>query len=238
MKTIKIAHLYYDILNLYGENGNVRYLKRQLEEQDINVEVHFLSMEDKIDFKKYDIFYIGAGTDANKEIVLENILKYKEDIKKAVESNKYFIVTGNAYDLFGKGIQKLDGSFVEGLNIFDYTSTEEEFRIIEDQYYSCDFIDSKILGFQNRSSVSNSNGDALFKVIKGTGSSPATNNEGIHYNNFYGTYLVGPILVRNPYLTDYLVEKICNENKIKYTTPNKDTLSYKAYHEFIKNFYS
>jgi len=92
MKTIKIAHLYYDIMNLYGENGNVRFLKRKLEEIDIKTEVHFLSIEDEINFSKYDFFYIGSGTDNNKEIVLHNILKYKNDIKKAIK-NKKFIKT-------------------------------------------------------------------------------------------------------------------------------------------------
>ena len=62
MKTIKIAHLYYDLMNLYGENGNVRYLKKKLEDQDVEVKVYFLSVDDEIDFSKYDIYYIGTGS--------------------------------------------------------------------------------------------------------------------------------------------------------------------------------
>lgn len=238
MKTFKIAHLYYDILNLYGENGNVRFLKKKLEEQNLNVEVYFLSMEDKIDFKKYDFYYIGAGTENNKEIVLDNLLKYKDQISEAIERGKYFLVTGNAYDLFGSHINKLDGTKKEALNIFDYTTTEEEFRIIEDQYYSCDLIEEKILGFQNRSTISTPTGDSLFTVIEGSGSAPNVITEGTLYKNFFGTYLVGPLLVRNPHFTDYLVEKICQENKLEYQKPNTNNISYKAYHEFIKNFYS
>ncbi len=238
MKTIKIAHLYYDIMNLYGENGNVRFLKSKLEEQDIKVDIYFLSLEDKIDFTKYDIFYIGSGTDNNKKLVLENILKYKDDIENAISQNKFFFITGNSYDLFGQGIKKQDNSFIDGLKIFEYTTTEEDFRIIEDQYYSTDLIDYNILGFQNRISVSSATGDSLFKVIKGTGSAPNINTEGTLYNNFYGTYLLGPLLVRNPYLTDYFVKKICEANQITYKKVDTNNVSYKAYHEFIKNFYS
>ena len=51
MKTFKIAHLYYDLMNLYGENGNLRYLKKRLEEQGLDVSIEFLSIDDKIDFK-------------------------------------------------------------------------------------------------------------------------------------------------------------------------------------------
>ena len=66
MKKIKIAHLYYDLMNLYGENGNVRYLKKKLEEQDFEVSVHFLTVAEDIDFTKYDIYYMGMGSDDNK----------------------------------------------------------------------------------------------------------------------------------------------------------------------------
>ena len=76
MKTFKIAHLYYDLMNLYGENGNIRYLKNRLEEQDINVEVSFLSIEDEIDFNKYDMYYIGSGSEENQLLVLNDLLKY------------------------------------------------------------------------------------------------------------------------------------------------------------------
>ena len=58
-KIIKIAHLYYDLLNLYGESGNVMALKRFIERVNIETEVHFLTIGDKIDFSKYDIFFIG-----------------------------------------------------------------------------------------------------------------------------------------------------------------------------------
>ena len=72
-------------------------------------------------------------------------------------------------------------------------------------------IKNKIIGFQNRSSVMiNVKEDSLFKVLKGTGYKPDEMIEGIHYNNFYGTYLLGPILVRNPYFTDYIVKSICD----------------------------
>ena len=95
MKKFKIAHLYYDLMNLYGENGNIRYLVKCLEEQGIEVEVHFLSMEDKIDFTKYDFYYIGMGSEENKMIILDNIMKYKDDIKELkthAEITKFFIV--------------------------------------------------------------------------------------------------------------------------------------------------
>ena len=85
---IKIAHLYYDLMNLYGENGNVRFLKRQLEEQDITTEVHFLSIEDDIKFDKYDVFYIGTGSESNQRLVLNHLMKYKKEIQAAIADER------------------------------------------------------------------------------------------------------------------------------------------------------
>lgn len=237
MKKIKIAHLYYDLMNLYGENGNVRFLKRKLEDQGITTEVHFLSMEDEIDFQKYDFYYIGTGSEENKEIVLQDILKYKEDIRTAIDDGKFFLVTGNSVDLFGKKMHKMNGQVLEALASFGYSVHEEEFRIVGEQYYQCDLIPHNIIGFQNRSFVMDDNGDHLFSVIQGTGYRPNIAFEGIHDNHFYGTYLLGPLLVRNPYFTDYIVEELCIEKQIEYQKPDTSAVSYKAYHEYLKNFY-
>lgn len=239
MKKIKIAHLYYDLMNLYGENGNVRYLVRCLEDQGIATEVHFLSMDDKIDFKKYDFYYIGMGSEDNKMIVLDNIMQYKDDIKEAVENSKYFLVTGNAIDLFGEHIITLDNDIIPTLDLFDYKIKEEDFRIVGEQYYNInlDLDKKKILGFQNRNTVLElDNTENLFNVLKGTGCKPDSNVEGVKYNNFYGTYVLGPILVRNPYFTDYIVKDICKSLNVKYKKNTKG-MAYRAYDEYIKNFH-
>ena len=96
--TIKIAHLYYDLMNLYGENANIRALKAAFERQNVNVEIHFLTIGDEINFNDYDIFYIGCGTEKYQLLVLEDLKKYKLDIKKSIDNNKYFFMTGNALE--------------------------------------------------------------------------------------------------------------------------------------------
>lgn len=240
MKKIKIAHLYYDLMNLYGENGNIRFLKKKLEEQDLSVSVHFLSIDDDIDYTNYDIFYIGCGNDENKHVVLDNMLKDKESITEAIKSNKLFLVTGNALDLFGKKITSLDGSERNALSVFNYEINEEEFRIVGEQNYDTKLIKEKIIGFQNRNSVLINDvkaNNTLFKVNSGNGNKPNDQEEGIHEYNFYGTYLLGPILVRNPHFTDYLVKEICKNQNVKYKKTDKNDVSYKAYTEYLNNFH-
>lgn len=237
MKKIRIAHLYYDLMNLYGENGNVRYLQKKLEEQGFAAEVYFLTVDDDIDFDKYDFYYMGMGSDDNKLIVLEDILKYKKQIKNAINNGKYFLVTGNSIELFGEGIINLSNEFIVALETFKYQVREEEFRIVGEQYYESNLIKERIIGFQNRNSVIiNCKEGKLFKVLKGTGYKPNENIEGISYNNFFGTYLLGPILVRNPYFTDVLVKRLCDERGVDYIS-RCDEVAYKAYNENLKNFY-
>lgn len=236
MKTIKIAHLYYDLMNLYGENGNTRVLCKKLVDQGLKVEVHFLSIDDNIDFSKYDIFYIGSGSEENASLVLEHLKNYQSDLKKAINEGKFFIVTGNALELFGTKIINLDDSSTPTLGIFDYECKVTDFRIIGEQVFTCPLIKEKVIGFQNRNTVINDYPHNLFDVITGTGYKPKVMQEGILEKHFYGTYLLGPLLVRNPYLLDKIVKEIITSFALEYKENKKNDVSYKAYHEYIKNF--
>ncbi len=223
MKTIKIAHLYYDLMNYYGEQGNVLALKTAIEYAGFKVNIKTLSVDDEIDFEKYDIFYMGMGTKRNQEIVRKDILKYKDKIENVIDK-KMFIMTGNSYELFGK---KIDDKKCLGIFNFESRTTD---RIVGEQVLKCDIIKETIIGFQNRFSSNNIKDDFLFEVIKGTGNDLESKVEGIHKNNFFGTYLLGPILIRNPYFKDALLKYI-GIDKV-----NTKLVDYKAYHEYLKNF--
>lgn len=223
MKTIKIAHLYYDLMNYYGEQGNVLALKTAIEYAGFKVNVKTLSVDDEIDFEKYDIFYMGMGTKRNQEIVRKDILKYKDKIENVIDK-KMFIMTGNSYELFGK---KIDDKKCLGVFNFESKTTD---RIVGEQVFKSDIIKETIIGFQNRFSSNNIKDDFLFEVIKGTGNDLESKVEGIHKNNFFGTYLLGPILIRNPYFKDALLKYI-GIDKV-----NTKLVDYKAYHEYLKNF--
>ena len=85
---ITIAYLYYDLLNLYGESGNIKALKKSLEEQGVRVSIHFLTLDDDLDFSKYDFVYMGAGTENNQNLILPHLMKYREDIQQQIEGEK------------------------------------------------------------------------------------------------------------------------------------------------------
>lgn len=227
-KTIKIAHLYYDLMNLYGETGNIKALKKFIERQGEEAEIHFLTIDDDIDFMAYDFYYIGAGSESNQRIVLEDLMKYKDDVKSAIEKGKMFLATGNTMELFGQKIKLQSGEDIPCLGVFDYQACEQEKRLVSEIRYIYENLPEgkgrDILGFKNCSCNILHNKNRMFGF---------PNN--INYKNFYGMDFVGPVLIRNPYFTDMLLKKIFESKKMNYKEDDS-SIEYKAYHEYLRLF--
>ena len=221
--TLYIAHLYYDLMNLYGENGNIKSIKYLLESQKIKVIIDNISLNDNIDFNKYDLIVIGCGTYNNLKLSLNHLKKYKKDINEYIESNKFILATGNSIELFG---QKIDE--IEALKIFNYNSKKLDKRIVGDCITTTNLIKTKIIGFQNRESYIDEITNNLFK----------DKDIGIKYKNFYGTYLLGPILIRNPEFAKYFVNELIKRKNKNYKIKKYDlSLEKKAYNEYFKTYY-
>ena len=128
---MNIGYIYYDLLNLYGDDGNIKALKQRLTNQGVKVNIDYISLGDIINFAKYDIVYIGSGTDDNLLIALDYLKEYKSDIKRYINGNKFFLATGNSVELFGKYIQKGEEK-IEALDILNYyTEYNDSTDIIE-----------------------------------------------------------------------------------------------------------
>ncbi len=217
---ITIGHLYYDLMNLYGEIGNIKVLTYHLKNQGIKVNIKNLSIDDNINFDELDLIYIGSGTNNNQLLVLNDILKYKEDIHKYYNDNKFFLITGNAIELFGEQIIDIDNNVHEGLKLFDYYTKENKKRIVNEVYIPSLFTKENILGFNNHF------GSIYKDNIK-------LDNDFIFNNNFYGTYTLG-LLPRNPSFTKYFIKQlIINKNKKFKIKDFNFKLDKKAYTDFI-----
>jgi len=224
---IKIAHIYYDLMNLYGESGNIKILKKYLEEQGVKVSVQFLTVGDDMNFKDYDFIFIGAGTERNQKIALKDLKRYSKDIKEAIEEGKHFLLTGNAYEMLGSSITDAEGKVYKALEVYQFASEEQKDRIVGNIYYHAPFLKETIIGFENRSSSNNY--DGYFDASDGT-------KEGIYDKNVIGTYMIGPILVKNPPLLKKIVTELMKEKGGKAKFDTKKTLEEKAYLNFIEKF--
>ena len=114
---INILHWYYDLLNLYGEYGNVLIMKKHLEDQGYEVEIDKKSVGDEIDFEKYSFIYMGCGTEKNLDFVLEDIKKHVIEINYALENKKVFLCTSSDFGVqmdSGKADPSADALFWTG----------------------------------------------------------------------------------------------------------------------------
>lgn len=235
---ITIAHLYYDLLNLYGESGNVKALKMALESIGAQVTIKLLTTDDELDFTQYDFVYLGMGTEENQMFILKHLLSYKEDIKKAMEKGTYFLATGNAIELFGKYIVTQENKKVKTLQIFPYTTKLEKFRMVDEVFATTNLVPSPILGFQNQFGVIMDSKKPIFTMKRGIGSYPNSKTEGYQDKNFFGTYFIGPLLVRNPELLEYFCKMLCEKKGLKFNLKNCNlTLEKKAHQTFLENYY-
>lgn len=234
---ITIGHLFYDLLNLYGENGNVLALEKALGSQGIEVEIKNLSIDNEPwNLDELDVVYVGAGTEQNQLLALATLMNYKDEINQMILNNKLFICTGNSIELFGKQINH-DENIIETLNIFEYTTKRTSKRIVSECVFNYNELKDKILGFENHQGEIIGIKEPLFTVEIGYGSMTNSMLEGFRHNNFFGTYLIGPLLVRNP----KLLEKICKELILsKYNSFNfKEfnlTLEQAAHDKFISKY--
>jgi CobQ-like glutamine amidotransferase family enzyme len=207
---IRLEVLYPEYMNLYGDRGNIRYLQECIP----NLEIIYTELNDKPAFlkKKIDILYMGPTTENNQEEIAALLLPYKDKIKSLIDNGTIILAIGNALEYFGKYIEKLDGKRIKCLGLYNvYTNRIENLRHNENCLGM--FNDITIVGFKNQMSHLYGKDKHKFLDMKvGSGRNKDVMVEGLMENNFIGTYLLGPILPLNPYLTKYLLDKLKLKN--------------------------
>ncbi len=199
---MKILHLFHDLMNLYGEYANTLALQRALSEKGKAAEIERLSVDDEFDFSEYDFIYIGSGTEKNQKVALEYLGSCTEQLKSYLDSGKIILATGNSFEMFGKKITDRHGVEHNGLGLFDFTVTEGTERIVED--IAAEFDYNKVIGFINKASRIENVKSPMFVIKQGVGNSDSTPNvEGIQAGSFYGTHIIGPLLIRNRCMAEY-----------------------------------
>ena len=208
---MKIEILFPEFCNLFGDMGNIQYLKKCLPEA-IFVET---SIKDEPAFmsEKVDMIYMAPMTERGQIKVIEKLKPYKEKIEELIKNNTVFLFVGNALETLGKYIEIEDGSKIEALNIFDIYAK----RDINNRRSSLllgMYEDIEMVGFKSQFTTlyGDNTKDYFVQVQMGEGINENTNLEGIKKNNFIGTYIIGPILVLNPLFTKKFLEMLGVEN--------------------------
>ncbi len=203
---VKILHLYPDLLNLYGDKGNIECMRKRLMWRGIDAEVVTYTSEDTgFDLSDIDIVFIGGGSDREQKIVCNKLLEHKKKLKAYVEDNGVLVAVCGGYQLLGK-YYKLKDETIEGLDILDIFTEQGKKRLIGNIVLKSDIIDEEIVGFENHGGRTYiGKHTPLGKVVYGYGNEEKTGYEGVVYKNVIATYLHGPLLPKNPALCDYIL---------------------------------
>lgn len=222
---LRICHMYPDLLNLYGDRGNVLSLIRRAELRGISVKLVPVSIGDDFNQDDYDIVFLGGGQDAEQNMLRKDLVEVKGPIiKKAIEEGVVFLCICGGYQMLGKYYQEHDGTKINCLGAIDIYTVGEEVRYIQDTIYEAEFLQAgafaddekngvgedagKLYGFENHSGRTYL-GDSvkpMAKVIEGAGNNGKDGYEGAIYNNVYCTYSHGSFLPKNPRMTDHLLQ--------------------------------
>ena len=209
VKPLTIVHLFPELLNLYGDGGNVIALTRRLQWRGLPVEVREIGMGDAMDFSQADIVFIGGGADREQMIVKDAMVARKSELSAYVADGGVLLAVCGGYQFLGHSYA-MDDVVVEGLGVIDMETVRGEGRLIGNAVIQSDICDTPIVGFENHGGRTTLGPDAkpLGRVLGKTfGNNGEDGFEGVHQGNLIGTYLHGPLLPKNPQVADYLIAR-------------------------------
>ncbi|MDR1521400.1 MAG: adenosylcobyric acid synthase [Streptococcaceae bacterium] len=214
---LNICHLYGNLLNTYGDNGNILMLKYFGQKLGVKVNIKIISIDNDFNEKKYDLIFFGGGQDYEQFVVSLDIQKKQKAIKCYVENNGVFLAICGGYQLLGHYYIEACGRKVTGIGVLDhYTLNQNNSRFIGDIEIVNQETGEHYYGFENHQGRTflGKGEQALGQVIKGYGNNGEDQTEGAVYKNVYGSYFHGPFLARNVHFAyQLLIKALYNKYK-------------------------
>ncbi|CAB4861793.1 unannotated protein [freshwater metagenome] len=213
--TLTIEMLYPEIANLHGDNANIEYLARcipkaQVVRTGLNETPAFVS-------GKVDLVYLGPLTEKGQMRAIARLTSFKARIEELIQSGTHFLFTHNAMECLGSRIVNSEMNYdIPGVGIFDFSSDVRMFnRYTGKVMGSFDGVSQPIVGYKSQFSMVSDSPETpgFMTTTRGIGRNTTTHVEGVRVNNFIGTSLIGPVLVMNPHLTEWLVSSLVPSRK-------------------------
>jgi lipid II isoglutaminyl synthase (glutamine-hydrolysing) len=237
---LTIGYLYADLMNIYGDTGNIICLKKRCEWRGIDVSIKEIGIGDKLHLQDADIFFFGGGQDQSQKDVSQDLTKTDkgEVLKKEVERGVPLLSVCGGYQLLGEHYKPFEGPNLAGISLFDAHTESSSDRMIGNLVIESMF--GPLVGFENHSGKTylGKNAKPFGMVIKGFGNNGSDQTEGCIHKNAIGCYMHGSLLPKNPKLADWLIQKALEvkEGKKVILKPLEDTLESKAHNFAISKF--
>lgn len=207
---LSVCHLYPDLLNLYGDRGNVIAFLQRCRWRNIPVRLVEINLGDPLDFSEMDFLFLGGGSDREQNIMAADLVTRKDSLQQAIEDGLVTLAICGGYQLLGQYYQMPDGTRIPGLGILDYYTEAGQQRLIGNIAIEWGLDNKKIkaTGFENHGGQTYLGSEVapLGKVLSGYGNNGKDGFEGARYKNVFCSYMHGPMLPKNSDLTDYLIQ--------------------------------
>lgn len=209
---IRVGHLYPDYLNIYADRGNIAVLARRAALRDHELAVEAIGVGERLDPSAYDLLYVGGGQDREQAAIAGDLASRRDDIGEAVARGVALLAVCGGYQLLGRGYRGRDGSLMPGAGLFAHETVAGETRMIGDVLLECELEPGSrhlLAGFENHAgrTLLDPGAAPLGRVVHGFGNDGESGYEGCRLGRAIGTYLHGPLLPRNPWLADWLLEQ-------------------------------
>ncbi len=207
---LRICHLYPELMNIYGDRGNVITLVQRCRWRGFEAEVDQVSVGDPLRPEEHDLFFIGGGQDREQILVCEDLRWEKgEALREAVEGGAALLSICGGYQLLGNYFLTCTGEELPGVSLFDAKTVGGDARFIGNAVVESrlEGLDGVLVGFENHSGRTYL-GPAcrpLGRVLRGYGNNGEDGWEGCVHEAAIGTYLHGSLLPKNPKLADWLI---------------------------------
>ncbi len=209
---INILHLYPKEMNLYGDHGNILSIVRRCEWRNIKANVIHYEPGDPLP-KDVDIIFGGGGQDSGQGKIEQDLVKIGPWLKEKIDHDTPALLICGLYQLAGHYFETSEGQRIEGCGILDITTVGGPTRLIGNITINTPEF-GEVVGYENHSGLTKLGDKALpfGTVTSGAGNNSDDFTEGVRYRNCIGTYLHGPLLPKNPRITDFLI-KVALDNK-------------------------
>ncbi len=206
---LRICHLYGNLMNTYGDNGNLLMLQHRAKKLGYEVETTLISLEEDFNPEEFDIVMFGGGQDYEQTVVAKDLQNKKDTLIEYIEDDGVVVAICGGFQLLGRYYVNASGERLNGISAIDVcTNGQFPNRLIGDVEIFNEEFGETYLGYENHigRTYLGKNMKPLGKVVKGYGNNEEDHAEGCHYKNVFCSYFHGPILVRNQHLADRIIQ--------------------------------
>jgi lipid II isoglutaminyl synthase (glutamine-hydrolysing) len=209
--TLRVCALYPDLMNIYADRGNIAVLRARCEWRGLGFELSASGIDERLDSRSADLFYMGGGQDRDQAAVARDMVQTKrEALHEAAERDAVVLAVCGGYQLLGHSYA-MGEEELPGVGLVDLRTVRSPGpRLIGNCAIEADLGTGRrvIAGFENHGGRTHlgAGEKPLGRVLRGHGNNDDDGFEGVHRRNVIGTYLHGPLLPKNVWLADRLIE--------------------------------